>query len=377
MLLTRRALIGALAAPAYAASAPNARVESIEVISKQPGLYHAWPTMIRRSSGELFAVYSGGREGHHCPFGRLELTRSRDGGRTWSWPQIILDTPIDDRDAGICETARGTLLVTTFTAVAFEKHLAEAKGWDADRTERWSAVLRSSTPEQRRALTGKWMIRSTDGGATWTPPYAVPVSTPHGPVTLADGRLLFIGTKTGGGIALCSSSDDGLTWKELAMLAPRAGDDARLYYEPHLVETATGRLIAHLRNHNPANERETLQTESVDGGRTWTPPRPIGVWGLPSFLTRLRDGRLLMSYGYRRLPRGNHVRVSEDNGQTWSEPIVLSNDGTGDIGYPSTVEMPGGEMLTLWYESKYSGSIPVKLPPPPYSVLRLARWRFV
>lgn len=108
--------------------------------------------------------------------------------------------------------------------------------------------------------------------------------------------------------------------------------------------------------------------------RTWSEPRSIGVWGLPSHLIRLRDGRLLMTYGYRRMPRGNQARLSADNGAAWSEPIVISDDGRGDIGYPSTVELPSGELLPLWYESRYPGTLPVKLPPP-YAILRLARWR--
>jgi sialidase-1 len=377
---SRRSLLASAMLPFFAARAAGQpatgpKVLSIDTISRQPHLYHAWPTMIRRKSGELVAVYSGGREGHHCPFGRLEIIRSHDDGHTWSWPQVFMDTPIDDRDAGICETPRGTLLVTTFTAIGFEQYLANAKDWDPERIERWNAVMRTLSAEQRKALVGKWMLRSEDGGVTWTAPYRVPATTPHGPVCLADGRLLYLGKNDNGAIGLYQSPDDGLSWRQVCELPPRRGDQASLYHEPHLVEAADGTLIAHLRNHNPANERETLQSESTDGGRTWSEPHPIGVWGLPSHLICLRDGRLLMTYGYRRMPRGNHACLSTDHGRTWSPPIVISDDGTGDIGYPSTVELPNGELLTLWYESKYSGSVPVKLPPPPYSVLRLARWK--
>jgi sialidase-1 len=88
---------------------------------------------------------------------------------------------------------------------------------------------------------------------------------------------------------------------------------------------------------------------------------------LPSHLLRLRDGRLLMSYGYRRKPFGNQARLSEDGGTTWSEPIMISGDGvSGDLGYPSTVELVAGQFLSVWYE-KMAGS--------PRAVLRQARWR--
>lgn len=372
-MLTRRHL--------FLLAAPRFEREPIQTISHQPGYYHAWPTLVRRRSGELIGAYSGGREHHVCPFGRLELTRSLDDGRTWSWPQIAMDTPIDDRDAGLCETASGALLLNTFTSLAYEKLLAEAetkKQWDPARLSRWQAVQRATTPAQRQSLLGAWMLRSTDGGMTWSTPYRVPLTNPHGPIQLSDGRLLHAGKRYprgGEDIGFTVSTDDGLTWKWLSALPARPGDDPAQYHELHAVETADGRLVAHIRNHNRPNERETLQSESTDGGKTWSIPRPIGVWGLPSHLLRLRDGRLLMTYSYRRPPRGNHARLSADHGRTWSDPIVLSDDGTGDIGYPSTVELPSGQLLTLWYESRFSGSHPVQLPPPPFSVLRLARWR--
>ena len=58
-----------------------------------------------------------------------------------------------------------------------------------------------------------------------------------------------------------------------------------------------------------------------------------------------------MTYGYRRAPFGNQARVSRDRGDTWSAPIAISADGaSGDLGYPSTVELAGGALLTVWYE---------------------------
>lgn len=345
----------------------KARIDSVDVIYRQAGVYPGWPTLARRRSGELLIVYSGGREAHVCPFGRVELIRSQDDGRTWSLPQILMDTPIDDRDAGLLETPKGSLLVTTFTSLAYEKVLSEAKGWDAPRAERWNSVSRAVNAEQRKALLGTWMIRSTDG-VMWSAPYRVPVNSPHGPVALTDGRLLYPGkalwhTER---VGVAESTDDGQTWRWLADIQPRPGDNPKDYHELHAVEAANGHFIVHIRNHNKANERETLQSVSTDGGRTFSVPRAIGVWGLPSHLLRLRDGRLLMSYSYRRPPRGNHARVSEDHGKTWSEPIVLSDDGIGDLGYPSTAQLSSGQLLTLWYEA-VAGQ-------PQTSVLRLARW---
>ena len=172
--------------------------------------------------------------------------------------------------------------------------------------------------------------------------------------------------KSGKWIGVCESIDDGRSWKKLAQIPTRPSDDPGEYHELHAVEASNGTLVAHIRNHNPSNSRETLQSESTDGGKTWSVPHPIGVWGLPSHLLRLRDDRLLMTYGYRRKPFGNQARISTDHGKTWSEPITVSGDGAnGDLGYPSTVELQDGTLLTAWYEQMSNR---------PRSVLRLAKW---
>ena len=312
-------------------------------------------------------------------FGRIEFMVSRDNARTWSWPQVVLDSPIDDRDAGVLETAHGTLLVTTFTSLAYESILNQARqssldnprAWPAEELRSWLSAHERLNAQQRQSELGQWMIRSTDGGITWSARYPTIVNSPHGPVQLADGRLLYAGKELWTGerrVGVCHSIDDGQSWQWLAEIPVRPGDDTRHYHELHAVETSSHRIIVHIRNHNPASDREILQTESLDAGHTWSVPRPIGVWGLPSHLLRLRDNRLLVSYGHRRHPLGNQIRLSEDHGQTWSEPFSISSDGTSsDLGYPSTVQLEDGSFVTVWYEVTQSS---------PLAVLRQARWSF-
>ena len=73
-----------------------------------------------------------------------------------------------------------------------------------------------------------------------------------------------------------------------------------------------------------------------------------------------------MTYGHRRAPLGNQARVSDDHGESWSSPLMLSTDGvSGDLGYPSTVQLGDGSLLTVWYE-KMAGS--------DMAVLRQSRW---
>jgi Neuraminidase (sialidase) len=203
---------------------------------------------------------------------------------------------------------------------------------------------------------------------TWSAPFRTPLDSPHGPVALADGRLIYAGKQLAAGekVGVAESLDDGKTWRWLSGIPTRPGDDGLQYHELHAAQAADGRIVVQIRNHNKANAGETLQCESTDGGKTWSTPHAIGVWGLPSHLLKLRNGNLLMSYGYRRAPFGNQARLSTDNGASWSEPMTISADAAGtDVGYPSTAELPGGDLLTVWYESVRDSQ---------RAVLRQARW---
>lgn len=350
-------------------SAETIQVLGTKVITAPEEPYSGWPTVMRRANGELWTVWSGGRDAHVCPMGQVRAISSRDDGATWTYPRVLLDTAMDDRDAGALVTAKGTLLITTFTSLAWEERgLLEKQ--TPERQVRWKGVRDRLSPEERKAALGEWVIRSTDGGMSWSPIIATTVNSPHGPTQLKDGRLLYVGkelwTKEHR-IGAVESKDDGLTWTWLSEISGRPGDDvARGYHELHAIETDDGRIVAQIRHEGKVDPNWTLQTESADGGKTWTIPRPI-TFGIPSQLLKLRDGRLLMTYGHRRKPFGNQARMSTDQGRTWSEPMIISVDGAaGDLGYPSTVELADGTLLTVWYENmKDLGK----------AVLRQAKWK--
>ena len=227
--------------PRNSTQAASSKIEILErrIISWKPPLYHGWPTLARRKDGELLLVFSGGREKHVCPFGRVELMRSHDDGKSWGWPQVLLDGPIDDRDAGVVETAKGSPLVTTFTSLAYEAELQkmEKKTLPPGKEKlehdllllEWRAAHNRINAEQRQKEVGTWMIRSTDGGVTWSARYAVPVNSPHGPTVLRDGRLIYAGKALwkDDRIGVCESKDDGVTWEWLATIPARPGDDPK------------------------------------------------------------------------------------------------------------------------------------------------------
>ncbi len=116
------------------------------------GAYEAFPDICRTPDGELLVVFYAGYSHvsfptEDLPLGaRISMVRSTDDGKTWSVAEVVVDTPMDDRDASITQLANGDLLVTFMT---YSKERAPTH-----------AVM---------------TIRSSDNGATWSEPQAVPV----------------------------------------------------------------------------------------------------------------------------------------------------------------------------------------------------------
>jgi len=341
------------------------------------GKYVGWPTMARDpKSGRIFVVFSGDRVGHVCPYGKVMLITSDDDGQSWSESKIIANGPLDDRDAGVLVTSKGTVLINWFTSVAFRGFCAE----------KFPEECEQLTDEVVGDELGNWMLGSNDNGESFTgdkiPTF---INSPHGPCELQDGSLFYIGALiddrnarigsksaafSEGRQGIARSFDDGKSWVVTADELPVVEGQKRSdYHEFHAVQAENGTIIVQIRNHTPnppINNFTTWQMESTDNGESWTTPHKICLGG-PSHLLKLNDGRLVMSYSYRNEPWSNLCRVSEDHGETWSPPFVFGpSEPCRDMGYPSSIQLESGEMLSLWYEQTDWKK----------SELRLARWSF-
>ena len=335
------------------------------VICKQPGRYMGWPTIDRTASGELIVAFSGDREWHVCPYGKTQWIRSRDGGTTWSDPETITDSPIDDRDTGIHALRSGALLVNWFTSLAFEdeSHLTWMRKVHPRADEMFDSwkPLAARLTSQERQLLGRWTRRSEDGGKTWEGWSASHVGSPHGPTQLSDGRLLYVGRGTLDDKPILGASesiDDGRTWQLIWHKESTTAE--RPLCELHQAELPDGRIVAMIR-YDIGPDHYLWQMESEDGGHSWSSPRVTEIWGLPPHLLVLRDGRLLCTYGHRRVPYGQRACLSRDGGRTWDyegEIIIRGDAPSDDLGYPASIEMDDGSILTVYYQQEHAGEPP-------------------
>ncbi len=341
-----------------------------KVLCKQPGRYIGWPTVCVRKNGELLAVFSGDRDEHVCPWGKVQMIKSTDQGATWSPPVNIGNTPLDDRDGGIIELSNGDLVVSWFTSLAYQGSIRNRTKLTpgSSRFYWWLHDEKLTSAEKKDGL-GYFTIRSSDGGKTWEPLVRSPGTAPHGPIVLKDGRLLYVGiTYSGSGsiysgdreeISVAESRDQGRSWQRVSEIKLPEGEKVANFHEPHAVETADGRVIAQIRYHGKGQGKDTRlwQSESKDGGKTWTVAESTAVAGFPPHLICLRNGKLLTVYGRRFYDLGEYACISDDNGRTWdvANEIKLAGHFDGDLGYPSSVELSDGRLLTIYYQAEEKG----------------------
>jgi hypothetical protein len=332
--------------------------------------YYGWPTVARMPDGVLVAAASGLRNAHVCPFGRSVFFRSQDEGRTWTAPRVINDSPLDDRDTGMVSCGDDRLLLTWFSTDLRTKAERRMEGLDDDTRARWNEGLRRVDDEVASRWVGAWARTSENAGETWSDPIRVPQTTPHGPIRRQSGDLLFLGKlfetdMTGfeggvGSIVATRSDDAGRTWEPLGTVPLFEGSVEQMYHEAHVAELADGKLVGLIRFEQSDDITPEdlgllrfiqMYTESIDGGRTWTRCEPMNFHGCPPHLLLHSSGALVGTYGRRLEPFGERAMISRDGGGTWEYDYILRDDGLdSDLGYPSSVELDDGSILTAYYQ---------------------------
>ncbi len=226
----------------------------------------------------------------------------------------------------------------------------------------WTNTKQPERPKQaafRDAVLSAWILRSADGGRTWEKRETFPAAEscwtehiPFGDIWVGEDGALHTScyqgqfsdpaqsSKTKGWRSWhFRSDDDGWTWRAVSIIGPR-------HNETDIFPLGGKRWLAAAR----IDRMELIRSD--DDGVTWQEPEPVTERNeINGHLSRLKDGRLLLSYGVRvKDRRGVCARFSSDDGRTWGEPLRLAHTvGNRDCGYPSSVQLPSGKIVTAWY----------------------------
>lgn len=362
-----------------------------QIVMQNPSSLHnyfGWSTVARLKNGKIAVVASGFRLGHVCPFGKAVMALSDDECKSFSPPSPVIDTPLDDRDAGILAYGDSSVIVTSFTHTsAFQEKWckmredrAKSEGWNEEKLAKLQSELAyiraylryTEKGNYEKDFFGSTYRISHDNGVTFGEIFRVPVTSPHGPCVTKDGRLLYIGTTKEspenpekihevqcweldgrGGCRYLSSIPHVPEYEIGGSLA-----DAE---EPHAAVLPSGRIIVHIREQylgkNPLTDGtklfRVLQSVSDDGGKSFSVPVPICDeidCGAPAHILRHSSGVLISAVSHRSIPYGIYLLLSRDDGDSWELCSLVTDSPNSDLGYPSTVELSDGSLYTVWYD---------------------------
>jgi sialidase-1 len=292
--------------------------------------------------------------------GTLGVATSNDGGKSWSGPVEIAPRGEDARNPALGVNAAGEIMLAFWKAGL---HVFKDTPDGPQEVGPWRGK------EELGKIPGLFITRSADNGKTWTPPVPylskyLAYGGPYGRIISApDGTLLMgaIGWPRDAGAAvpdtttdvmaanpddaavLVRSTDGGKSWGDETMVG-------RGFTETSYAFLPDGTLIAAARS----EKSEGFILFSRDRGRTWNPPVKVTRGcEVPMDLTVLQSGKLLLTFGRRIRPMGCGALISSDGGQSWNwdREVLLAGDGVenSDLGYPSTVQLDDGHIVTVLY----------------------------
>lgn len=345
--------------------ADEARVQPAVVVDQtdicfDSGFYTAFPHVVRLEDSELLLAFrQAPREEavrHTHMRSIITVVRSYDSGHTWELPSATQLAAGGGQEFAPLYLGDGR----TVGALAWHHVVPRAES-------RRSGIPHPNQHEYPYATPGTYWAESGNYGLTW-PPHQVRLlgaaSMPSAaPILLADGRILCPayswqpGTDVMNAVAFLSP-DKGDTWTQPVVMAQGSRSVGR-FCEPAVIETEPGVLLAlHRVEAGPKEMAGCFRANrSTDGGFTWSEPLNTGIAsGACPRLLRLRDGRLVLTYGRRSEPYGIRARLSTDGGRTWGDHALLLRPGRNwDLGYTSSVQLDDGNILTVTYMQNEQG----------------------
>lgn len=341
------------------------------IIYEDSQFYASFPSVIKRSNNEFYVAFRRapdrrifGEKGndHTDPNSYLVMVRSKDGENWTKVPELIYANPFGgSQDPCLIQLKDRTILCASY-------------GWAFVKPEGLPNLKKPYFDAGDEAIfLGGYILRSTNGGKTWSPPihpphieeevnfnaYGIPIPA-YNRGAMYEGKnknIYWIVAVSDGpnktSDHLLISEDKGLTWAYSSIVAT---DEQVSFNEASIYETPEGDLVGFLRT--SGMDDQACIARSSDGGKTfkW---ESMGFQGHPLNALRLPDRRVLLTYGYRHKPFGIRARILNaecTNFGTAPEIILRDDGGNSDIGYTWPVQLDKNRVLVTYYFNLANGT---------------------
>ena len=307
--------------------------------------YCGWPNLTKLQNGNLITTVFN-KPSHLQQEGEIECFISKDEGANWQY----LSTPFHHKsrearaNCACGVTANGSFMVL-------------CGGWN-NRPEPGEPLYPCLNSNRLHALLG----RSTDNGKDFTVSELnfrltdkqtgkEKVLHPYGNIVQAGSRLACAAyycpdDLSFGNSYIIFSDDDGFSWSDYAIISENN------YTETFILFTNDHDGIALAREHSALR---LDQYTTNDGGRTWLFKDIVtGPYVHPGHLVMLANNTMILTTGIRYINGyGIGACISRDKGRNWgSLHVIVSFPEASDGGYPSTVQLANGLLLTHYYSNK-------------------------
>lgn len=326
-------------------------------------------TITEQKNGDLVAAYFGGTRERN-PDVCIWTSRKPKGSDCWEAPVLAADGVFDlsDADAALAGINDSTTEASRGPVLPYHK------GMRMKRKACWNPVL-YTMPDGEILLFYKigssvgdwtgWLVRSRDGGKTWSRREALPKGF-IGPVknkpVMVDGRLL------------CPSSTEGDGWKfhveifdtrtkQWKYVGPVKADsalrtqDEQMHpidcIQPSILTLKDGRLMVLMRTRNAF----LAKSYSSDGGETWS---DVTLTDIPNNQSgtdavTLKDGRHALIYnnfqtitGTKKGPRTPLSIALSDDGEHWHHALTLEDSPISQYSYPAIIQGRKGDLHCIY-----------------------------
>ncbi|MFH1738289.1 MAG: sialidase family protein [bacterium] len=218
------------------------------------------------------------------------------------------------------------------------------------------------------------VIRSRDGGKSWSEPELLPAGIlgpiKNKPIQLNDGTLVCgssVESWKAWGCWVELTRDSGKTWSKHGPIEVPGNHFCLIQPTMFLAQQGHIRMLCRARR----TIGKICLAESTDGGQTWSDARPIDLPNPNSGIdaVKMRNGVVALVYNHTPNSRSPlNLAFSKDDGDTWKQVLTLE-DQPGEYSYPAIIQTKDG-MLHTTYTWKREKIKHVIINPEPLTISR-------